>query len=146
MLAAVQGYLGTTAGIAPYLSVHTGTGLQEPWAGLVSRYQDHIYLPGPLFGLIMLTGLVGIFVPRTRSAAGLLAWVTAAVFIVVPVAEHEYAYRYVIPAVPLACLAAALTARSRRKDTAFKPGLEPFATQRATSPLPPSGRPVGMPG
>jgi hypothetical protein len=37
MLAAVRAYAGTTAGIGPYLGVHTGTRLQAPWAGLVSR-------------------------------------------------------------------------------------------------------------
>jgi hypothetical protein len=118
MLAALRGYLGTTAGIAPYLVVRTGTRLQEPWAGLVSRYQDHIHLPGPIFALILLAGLAGLFTRRTRSAAGLLAWASAVVLLVVPVAEHEYTYRYVIPAVPLAFLAAALTVRNREKDAA----------------------------
>jgi len=41
---------------------------------------------------------------------------------ILPVAEHEYTYRYVIPAVPLACLAAALTARSRDKAAPAGPG------------------------
>ena len=122
MLAAVRGYTGTTAGIGPYLGVHTGTRLQEPWAGLVSRYQDHVHLPGPLFGLIMLTGLAGAVIPRTRSAAAALVWTAAAIIMILPVAEHEYTYRYVIPAVPLACLAAALTARSRDKAASAGPG------------------------
>lgn len=121
MLTAVRGYLGTTAGIGPYLGVHTGTRLQEPWAGLVSRYQDHVHLPGPLFGLIMLTGLAGVVIPRTRTAAGALIWSAAVIIMILPVAEHEYTYRYVIPAVPLACLAAALTARSRDKATPALP-------------------------
>ncbi len=64
----------------------------------------------------MLTGLAGVVIRRTRSAAGALAWAAAAVLIVLPVAEHEYTYRYVIPAVPLACLAAALTTRNRAGD------------------------------
>jgi hypothetical protein len=29
------------------------------------------------------------------------------------VAEHEYTYRYAVPAIPLACLAAALALRRR---------------------------------
>ena len=105
--------------------MRTGTRLQEPWAGLVSRYQGHvsryqghIHLPGPIFELILLTGLAGLCIRRSRSAAGLLAWTSAVVLLVVPVAEHEYTYRYVIPAVPLAFLAAALTVRNREKDAA----------------------------
>ena len=127
MLAAVRGYVGTTAGIGPYMGVHTGTRLQEPWAGLVSRYQDHVHLPGPLFGLIVLTGLAGVVIPRTRSAAGALVWTAAAIIMILPVAAHEYTYRYVIPAVPLACLAAALTARSRDKAALALP--EPAAIE-----------------
>ena len=118
MLAAVRGYLGSTAGIGPYLGVRFGSRLVEPWAGLVSRYQDHIHLPGPVFGLLLLIGLGGIIYRRTRTAAGVLVWVSVAVVIILPVAEHEYTYRYIIPAVPLACLAAALTARSRGKAQA----------------------------
>jgi hypothetical protein len=40
---------------------------------------------------------------------------------ILPVAEHEYTYRYVIPAVPLVCLAAALTVRSKEKDALARP-------------------------
>ena len=40
--------------------------------------------------------------------AAVLLWVCAAVTVVLPIAEHEYTYRYVLPAVPLACMAAAL--------------------------------------
>jgi len=122
MLAAVRGYLGSTAGIGPYLGVRFGSRLVEPWAGLVSRYQDHIHLPGPVFGLLILLGLGGILYRRTRTAAGVLLWVSSAVVIISPVAEHEYTYRYIIPAVPLACLAAALTARSRGRDAAADAG------------------------
>jgi len=116
MLAAVKGYLGTTAGIGPYLGVRTGTRLQQPYAELIVRYQDRIHLPGPLFGLIAATGLAGILIPRRRTAAGALAWASAAVIMILPVAEHEYTYRYVIPAVPLACLCAALALRNRDRD------------------------------
>jgi hypothetical protein len=144
MLAAVRGYLGTTAGIAPYLSVYTATRLQEPWAGLISRYQDHIHLPGPLFGLILLAGLAGGLIRRTRSAAGLLTWTSAAVLIVVPVAAHEYTYRYMIPAVPLAFLAAALAARNREQDGG--PGADASATRSAESSAASSDRAVEIPG
>ena len=117
MLAAVRGYLGTTAGIGPYLGVHLGTHVEQPYASLIVRYQDRIHLPGPVFGLIIVIGLAGILIPRTRTAAAALGWSAAAMVMILPAAEHEYAYRYVVPAVPLACLAAALAARNRGMDT-----------------------------
>jgi len=44
------------------------------------------------------------------------------VTVVLPIAEHEYTYRYVIPAVPLACMAAALAFADRRTES--EPGSE----------------------
>ena len=76
-------------------------------------YQRVIFLPGPLFGLILVVGLAGILIPRRRSAAAALLWFSAVVSIVLPMAEHEYTYRYVIPAIPLACMALALAFRDR---------------------------------
>jgi hypothetical protein len=113
MLAAVAAYTGSAAGVAPYLANRTATRLEEPYAGLVSRYQDHVHLPGPLFALIMLAGVAGVIIRRTRTAAGALLWASAVILMVLPVAEHEYTYRYAVPAIPLACLAAALALRRR---------------------------------
>jgi hypothetical protein len=141
MLAAVRGYLGTTAGIAPYLGTQLATRLAQPYAGLIQHYQEWIYLPGKLFGLILLVGLGGICYRRTRTAAGALVWVAAAIVFVLPVAEHEYTYRYVIPAVPLACLAAALAVRNLRQGTpAQRPGPD-----LASGPDLPSGPPEEAP-
>jgi hypothetical protein len=114
MLAAVKAYTGTEAGVAPYLANPTATRLEAPYAGLISRYQDHIHLPGPLFALIMVAGLAGVVLRRTRTAAGALLWASAVILMVLPVAEHEYTYRYAVPAIPLACLAAALALRRQR--------------------------------
>jgi hypothetical protein len=66
-----------------------------------------------VFGLIVLTGLAGIFLPRRRTAVAALLWVSAITIMVLPTAEHEYTYRYVLPAVPLACIAAAIALRKR---------------------------------
>jgi hypothetical protein len=107
-LAAVQAYAGSTAGIGPYLGHHLGTRLQEPYAHLIRGYQRVIFLPGPVFALIVAIGLAGILIPRRRSGAAVLLWACTVVTVVLPIAEHEYTYRYVIPAVPLACMAAAL--------------------------------------
>jgi hypothetical protein len=69
-----------------------------------------------VFAVIVLAGFVGLLFPRRRTAAALLLWVCAMVAIVIPIAEHEYTYRYVIPAVPLVCIAAALAFRNPAKD------------------------------
>jgi len=117
-LAAVQAYLGSTAGIGPYLGHPLGTRLAEPWAHLLRGYQRVVFLPGPLFALVMALGLGGIILPRRRVGAAVLLWVSAVVTVVLPVAEHEYTYRYVIPAVPLACMAAALVFSRRGQPEA----------------------------
>jgi hypothetical protein len=124
MLTAVRDYLGTTSGIGPYLGRHLGTHLRQPYARLVQAYQRVIYLPDPVFALIFLVGLVGIMARRRHSAVAVLLWLSAVLTIVLPVAEHEYTYRYVIPAIPLACMAAAL---------AFAKTAEPPAASAATA-------------
>ena len=112
-LAAVRGYTGSTSGIGPYLGHHYGYRLGQPFARLIDDYERVIVFPGPLFALILVAGLAGIIIPRRRTAAAALLWFSAAVSIVLPIAEHEYTYRYVVPAIPLACMAAALAFRDR---------------------------------
>jgi hypothetical protein len=129
-LASVHGYAGSTAGLGPYLDHDLATRLQQPYAHLMLCYQDGIFLRGPLFALIMEAGLAGILIPRRSVGAAVLLWVSAAMVIVLPIAEHEYTYRYVIPAVPLACMAAAL-AFAGRKEPQAQPGQQP---ETATEP------------
>lgn len=117
-----------------------------PWAGLVRGYQQWVYLRGTLFGVILLAGAVGLL--RHRRAAGgpvLLPWGLAVALIVVPPFTTAFDYRYVLPAVPLACLAAALafTEPGRR---AGPPTSRPPAVQVPGSPPAPETRrpqPVG---
>lgn len=110
-IAALRAYTGSTQGLAPYLGYRYGTRLHQPFAYLVQDYQRLAFLPGPLFGLVTLTGLAGLVLPGRRTAGAALLWLCAAAAIVLPVAEHEYVYRYVMPSVPLLCLAAALALR-----------------------------------
>ena len=112
-LAAVRGYTGSAAGIGPYLGHHYGYRLRQPFGRLMNDYQRVVLFPGPLFGLILIAGLAGILIPRRRSAAAALLWFSAVVSILLPIAEHEYTYRYVVPAIPLACMALALAFRDR---------------------------------
>jgi hypothetical protein len=111
-LASVTAYTGSSQGLAPYVSFHFATRLHQPWAYLLTyRYQRTIFLPGPGLALIFLAGLAGILLARRRTAAAVLLWLSAIVIILVPIAVHEYTYRYAIPAVPLVCIAAALAFR-----------------------------------
>jgi hypothetical protein len=117
--ASVKGYLGGTAGIpADARDFHGTPRLQSPYVRLINDYQRFVYLPGPVFALILLTGLVGIILPRRRTAAAALLWVSAGILMILPVAEHDYTYRYVLPAVPLACIAAAIALRKPGHETA----------------------------
>ena len=95
-----------------------GTRLESPYVFLMNEYQHIVFLPGPVFALIVLTGLAGIILPRRRTAVAALLWASAVILMVLPIAEHEYTYRYVLPAVPLACIAAAMALRKPGQETA----------------------------
>ena len=67
----------------------------EPFAALITLYEHIIYTWGPLFGLILLTGLGGVVrieglrqrQPRlawSRRAGSMMPWVTGVVLLVVP--------------------------------------------------------------
>jgi hypothetical protein len=125
-VAAITAYLGSAQGLQPYLGPHFGERIAEPFGHLIRGYQRAIFLPGPVFALILLMGAVAMLVPRSRSAAGAMLWVSAMILLVLPVAEHEYNYRYALPAIPLACMAAALAFASR------PPAAPPASADEAT--------------
>ena len=114
----VKAYTGSDQGVSPYLGYHFGTRVVHVPAVLMNEYQHIIFLPGPVFGLVVLTGLVGIIIPSRRSWPAIFLWVSAMIIMVLPTAEHEYTYRYVIPAVPLVCMAAALAFRKQDRKAA----------------------------
>ena len=81
----------------------------EPWAHLLQAYQRYIYLRGTLLGLIVLIGAAGVLARWRRwGGLGLLPWLVAALLIVLPPMTAGFSYRYVLAAVPVACLAAGL--------------------------------------
>jgi hypothetical protein len=93
----------------------------RPFAVLIDGYQRVFYLYGPLFGLILLTGLAGVLGIRirrrplrlarlagARRAGSALPWATAVVLLVFPIAVADFDYRYLLPVLPFACLAAGL--------------------------------------
>lgn len=94
-----------------------GTEIVEPFAGWLRAYQNMVRLPGPVLLGILLVPPVAAFARRreaARLAAGpvwLVPWSVAVVLLITPAAAAEFDYRYVLPAVPLACLAAAQSIR-----------------------------------
>jgi hypothetical protein len=99
---------------AAYVQGNPYTQVVEPFAGIMRAYERHVYLPGTLYGLILLGGLAGMVLAWRRvGGEALLPWGLSAAMIVIPAATAEFDYRYVLPAVPFACLAVVM---------AFAPG------------------------
>jgi hypothetical protein len=94
-----------------------GTEIVEPYAGWLRAYQSIARLPGPVLLGVLLVPPVAAIVRRRKgmrlaeSPAWLVPWSVAVVLLITPAAAAEFDYRYVLPAVPLACLAAALSIR-----------------------------------
>jgi hypothetical protein len=133
----IEAWTGNTQGVANYLGVQYGTRLHQPFSSYILKYQRYIFLPGPLFAAITLVGLGGLLIPRRRTAAAALLWVSAMVIMILPTAEHEYTYRYVIPIVPLVCIAAAIALRKIPP----KPKVAPAGATQAAA-LPAAGAPA----
>ncbi|MEV7965773.1 hypothetical protein AB0O34_07290 [Sphaerisporangium sp. NPDC088356] len=77
----------------------------DPYAGFLMAYQYPAYLRGPVIAAILLLGGLGALV-GPRSA--LLPWGVAMVLLVGPVTVLDFDHRYVLPVIPVACLAGAL--------------------------------------
>jgi hypothetical protein len=85
------------------------TAVVDPFAGAIRVYQRYVWLPGTVYGLLLLAGLGAIVAGRRRvSVDALLPWVSSVALVVVPAATAEFDYRYVTTAVPFACLALAI--------------------------------------
>ena len=99
---------------AAYVQGNPETQLVNPYAVIIRDYQKYVWLPGTIYGLILLTGLGGIVLAwRRLGGEALLPWAISLALIAGPAATAEFDYRYVLPAVPFACLAAVI---------AFSPG------------------------
>ena len=85
----------------------------QPFASWLVSYQRYAYLPGTLLGVILLGGLAGMAVRRRVNGAG-LPWAFAVTILLVPPVIADFDLRYLVPAVPAACLAAALAFAPRR--------------------------------
>jgi hypothetical protein len=105
---------GTLAGDqAIYNNGHPApTRVVQPYASWLVTYQRYVYLRGTLLGVILLAGLAGMIIRRRVQGPG-LPWAFAVTILLVPPLVADFDLRYLVPAVPVACLAAAL---------AFAPG------------------------
>jgi hypothetical protein len=102
------------------------TRVVEPYAGWLRTYQRFGYLPFPLLTLGLLAALA-LTVARRRWDA-LLPSLVALALIAAPPFLAAYDVRYVVPAIPLVCLALGLTLSARApEDTAARPTRQPEA-------------------
>jgi hypothetical protein len=99
------------------------TAVVNPFARLIRVYQRYFYLPGTIYGVILLLGLAALILGWRRRGgadsqggnpggnaglAALLPWVTSFALVLTPAATAEFDYRYVTTAMPFACLALAM--------------------------------------
>lgn len=102
------------------------TKVVRPWAGQVLAYQNDFAMPGTFLGILLLGGLAGPFLrvrargrwrplrPVRHWATGaLLPWGTSLALLVIPAATADFDYRYVLPAVPFACMALGISLSGR---------------------------------
>src|SRR5262249_53174533 len=84
----VRSYDRSTTPVNRIVRHRYGVQLVAPYTAIIGEYQQIVYLPALLFSLIVLTGLVGILIPRRRTPAAVLLWVSAIIIMVLPTAEH----------------------------------------------------------
>ncbi|MCP2327386.1 hypothetical protein HDA40_005893 [Hamadaea flava] len=103
-----------------------GTHVRQPVANWLYAYQSIFATRGPMLALLLAAGLAGI-ARRWRRWGGeaLLPWVCSMALLAVPVMTADFDHRYVLPAIPLACLAAGLATRGRLSELASAKAAHP---------------------
>jgi hypothetical protein len=120
-------YHGYSSAEAYYARGNASTVVVNPFAELIRAWQRYVWLPGTVYGLILLIGLAGVVLRWRRAGRdALLPWLCSVALIVAPAATAEFDYRYVTTAVPFACLAAAMAfgrrARGEQPDASTGAG------------------------
>lgn len=77
----------------------------QPFADLTRTYQRYVYVPGPLLASLLILAIPGLLADRRNW----FPWAIALALIIEPIATVDFDYRYLLPAIPFATLAAALT-------------------------------------
>ena len=114
-----------TSYAAAYVQGDPLTQVVNPFAIIIRIWQRYVWLPGTVYGLILLAGLSGMVLAwRRLGGEALLPWAISLALIVIPAATAEFDYRYVLPAVPFACLAAVM---AFSPGTAGRAGLQQLA-------------------
>ncbi|MCT9929153.1 hypothetical protein N5079_02845 [Planotetraspora sp. A-T 1434] len=98
-----------------YQGATGATRIAEPYAGWLRAYQRQGFVRGPLLAVILLVGLGGLV---ARRWAALLPWAAAMTLLFLPPLIAAFDHRYVVPVVPLACLAAGLAFAPRLRTAA----------------------------
>ena len=87
-----------------------------------------------MYGAILVVGLGGMVLAwRRLGGEATMPWLISLALIVIPAATAGFDYRYVLPAVPFACLAAAM---AFGRDTAARNWLDARRARRARAPRP----------
>jgi hypothetical protein len=103
----------------------------QPFASWMVNYQKWVYLRGTLLGVILLGGL-GVMIARRRFSLAGLPWAFALTIMFVPPLIADFDLRYLVPAVPVACLAAVLACAPGNRTCTTSPA----ATATSEMPVP----------
>jgi hypothetical protein len=95
------------AGPGPTGAIH------GPYAEWLWTYQRWVFVRGPVLAAVLLLGLAGLRRRERLDAA--LAWMIAAGLLMIPLLTVDFDYRYILPATPIASIAAALATRGERQ-------------------------------
>lgn len=117
----LRNYAGTTANTHPV----------QPYAYFLFLYQLPVWFPGLVFLAVVVAGLAGVaWRWRRQGRLAALPWALAAVSIVLPALLTQEYYRYMMAAIPLACIAAGMAfARWDGEPVVAGPGAQAPADQ-----------------
>lgn len=151
----------TTLAVArAYAGGDPATAVVPPYSAVMAWYQRYVYLRGTLLGIIMAFTPLAMLVARLRGRRGgrrggrragrvgrppagpaWFCWAVAVTLLVIPPMTVDFDYRYILPAVPFACAAAALAAGRFRVSpvaapTRLRAGVPAAASIRTVRELP----------